>query len=379
MKVLVCRDRNILSMKLCVSLVNLLSQKGFDVFLLGDTYNKTGEDVIGLNPKVQFINLNAKTKNVFLNCYRRVREKCLLPYFRYNKIIKKINPDIIITFFPNDLYRVTRFQNHDVPIIQMIHCYPPSLFYKLQKKKNLVRWLIDKSFKKVTVYQVLLESYKNLIPTEFNTKKVVCIPNFCTFPPKEMIRDLNYETKKIIYIARVEEKVKRPHLLIEAFGKIAKEFPDWTVELWGDSKYPEYEKRLMKLAETYGVENRVFIKGFYPKIIEVYAQADIHAFPSLQEGFGLGLVDGMSMGLPSVGFANTPAINELIIDNYNGFLAKDVDDFSQKLKLLMSDKNLRIQMGKNAVTSVEKYTSDAFADAWEKLILETVQSYKKKG
>ena len=45
----------------------------------------------------------------------------------------------------------------------------------------------------------------------------------------------------------------------------------------------------------------------------------------------------------------------------------------------MSDKNLRIQMGKNAVTSVEKYTSDAFADAWEKLILETVQSYKKKG
>ena len=135
----------------------------------------------------------------------------------------------------------------------------------------------------------------------------------------------------------------------------------------------------MKLAETYGVENRVFIKGFYPKIIEVYAQADIHAFPSLQEGFGLGLVDGMSMGLPSIGFANTPAINELIIDNYNGFLAKDVDDFAQKLKLLMSDKNLRIQMGKNAVTSVEKYTSDAFADAWEKLILETVQSYKKKG
>ena len=59
----------------------------------------------------------------------------------------------------------------------MIHCYPPSLFYKLQKKKNLVRWLIDKSFKKVTGYQVLLESYKNVVDTTksitYNDKEVI--------------------------------------------------------------------------------------------------------------------------------------------------------------------------------------------------------------
>ena len=30
--------------------------------------------------------------------------------------------------------------------------------------------------------------------------------------------------KKIIYIARIERNVKRQHLLVEAFGKIAKDF-----------------------------------------------------------------------------------------------------------------------------------------------------------
>ena len=173
MKVLVCRDRNILSMKLCVSLVNLLSQKGFDVFLLGDTYNKTGEDVIGLNPKVQFINLNAKTKNVFLNCYRRVREKCLLPYFRYNKIIKKINPDIIITFFPNDLYRVTRFQNHDVPIIQ-IYIHKKEHWWQRQhvvfSDKINVKELINS---KIPTVEEIEEVTKFLENQELELKKII--------------------------------------------------------------------------------------------------------------------------------------------------------------------------------------------------------------
>lgn len=378
MKVLICRDRNILSMKLVVQFANLLSQKGFEVIILGDTYNKVGKDAVGLSANVQLINLNAPTKNVINNVYRKVREKILLPYFRYNKAIKNIKPDVIVSFFPNDLYRITHFQDHNIPIIQMIHCYPPSLFSKLKKKNLLSRFFISQSLSKVDVFQVLLNSFKDLVPADVNPKKIVCIPNFCTVPPKELQRDLNKETKKIIYVARVEEKGKRPHLLIEAFGKIAKDFPDWTVELWGGRKYPKYEKKLMKLAETYDVENRVFIKGFHQNIFEVYAQADIHAFPSLEEGFGLGLIDGMGMGLPSIGFSETPAVNELIIDNYNGFLVKDVDDFAQKLKMLMSDKNLRIQLGLNAIQSAQKYTAEEFANLWEKLIIETVNEYKSK-
>ncbi len=217
-----------------------------------------------------------------------------------------------------------------------------------------------------------MKSYEKTIAPFYPVKKAVTIPNEVVQIPLEQQADLSVEKKKIIYIARVEKAGKRQHLIVEAFGRIAKDFPDWHVEFWGLEKYQKYNQELLNLASQYGVEDRVHICGYHPCIQDVYREADIHAFPSLHEGFSLALADGMAMGLPSLGFTETPSVNELIIDGHNGFLAENLDDFTNKLKILMESKELRQKLGRNAVEDMKAYTPEIVIGMWDKLIKKTV-------
>ena len=75
----------------------------------------------------------------------------------------------------------------------------------------------------------------------------------------------------------------------------------------------------------------------------------------------------MAIGLPTLGFADALSVNEVIVDGHNGFLAKNLDDFAEKLKQLMSDKELRIRMGQNAIADMKAYAPEVIIGKWEKL------------
>lgn len=371
MKVMVVKDRNVLNTKFLAQFVNSLHRIGFDVTVVCDSYKKQGSGVT-LDDGVQFINLNAKTNNPFFNLYRFLRGKLFRPTARFKKVIAAEKPDVIICYFMVDLVNVLYKQDHDIPVIMMMHGYPPVMLGNLMKKKPYMRAVYRDVMDRAAVFHVLMKSYEKTISGFCTPKRVVTIPNEVVQIPENERADLSVEKKKIIYVARVEKTGKRHHLLVEAFGRLLKEFPDWQLEFWGMRKYPAYERELMELAAKYGAQDNVFIKGYHPKIQEVYRQADIHAFPSAHEGFSLALADGMACGLPSLGFADAPSVNELIVDGHNGFLAKDPDDFTQKLHRLMSEKDLRIAFGRNAARDMAEYAPEKVIELWRRLIVETV-------
>lgn len=371
MKVMVVKDRNVLNTKFLAQFVNSLHRIGFDVTVVCDSYKKQGSGVT-LDDGVQFINLNAKTNNPFFNLYRFLRGKLFRPTARFKKVIAAEKPDVIICYFMVDLVNVLYKQDHDIPVIMMMHGYPPVMLGNLMKKKPYMRAVYRDVMDRAAVFHVLMKSYEKTISGFCTPKRVVTIPNEVVQIPENERADLSVEKKKIIYVARVEKTGKRHHLLVEAFGRLFKEFPDWQLEFWGMRKYPAYERELMELAAKYGAQGNVFIKGYHPKIQEVYRQADIHAFPSAHEGFSLALADGMACGLPSLGFADAPSVNELIVDGHNGFLAKDPDDFTQKLRRLMSEKELRIAFGRNAARDMAEYAPEKVIELWRRLIVETV-------
>ena len=76
------------------------------------------------------------------------------------------------------------------------------------------------------------------------------------------------------------------------------------------------------------------------------------------------------MGLPHIGFKDAHSVNEIIIDGHNGFLAEDVDDFAQKLKMLMEDKDLRIKFGQNAREDMKAYAPEILMKQWDNLFKE---------
>ncbi len=375
MKVMVVKDRNVLNTKFLAQFVNSLHRIGFDVTVVCDSYKKQGSGVT-LDDGVKFINLNAKTKNPFFNLYRFLRGKLGRPTARFKKVIAAEKPDVIICYFMVDLVNVLYKQNHHVPVIMMMHGYPPVMLGNLMKKKPYMRAVYRDVMNRAAAFHVLMKSYEKTISDFCAPKRVVTIPNEVVQISENERADLSVEKKKIIYVARVEKAGKRHHLLVEAFGRLLKDFPDWQLEFWGMRKYPAYERELMELAAKYGARDNVFIKGYHPKIQDVYRQADIHAFPSAHEGFSLALADGMACGLPSLGFADAPSVNELIIDGHNGFLAKDLDDFTQKLRRLMSEKELRMTFGQNAARDMTEYAPEKVIELWRRLIVETVGENK---
>lgn len=386
MKIMFIRNRNVLNTKWLVQYINALQEKrpDYDISVVCDTYKKVGNE-LSFNPKIKLINLDGQTDNSLTNLYHRVRCKTTPGWFRHKKLIEKEKPDVIICYFPTDLFNVTMFQHHNIPIIMMLHNVPDvilgkyknnpidSNFENLHKEFQPLRWLHHKSFKQVSVWQVLLSSFKPLIDKEFNPQKVVAIPNMVQQLSPQDYADLTVEKKRIIYVARIERDVKRQHRLVEAFGKIAQDFPGWTIEFWGIHKYPQYGEEIMAIARHYNVQDRVFIKGYTTDILSVYKSADINAFPSKYEGFGLGIADGQAAGLPTIGFADAPAVNELIINNRNGFLVSGIDDFATKLAELMRNRDLRIKFGHNAIEDVKTFAPDNVIAKWTSLIDETVK------
>lgn len=371
MKILVLRNRNVLNVKWMVYFVNLLSEQGHEMVVVADTYAKLGSGC-DFDRKVKLINLSGKTDNFLLNLYHKIREKIIPPYWRYKKVIKREKPDILIAYFPVDLFNATFFQNHNIPIIQMIHGYPPAVLSKYLQKRYWVGSMYRKAFSQVSVFQVLLPSYKDTIKF---ANEVTDIPNV-VFPVKqENSANLTDEKHTIVYVARVEEKGKRQHLAVEAFGKIAKDFPQWKMEFWGTCKYPEYEKKLNDLAKKYHIEKQVRLCGYNDHIEEVYKNADLQVFPSAHEGFSLGLTDGMAAGLPSIGFSDAPCVNELIHNGENGFLVNDVDEFAEKLRILLADKDLRIRFGKQARKDMDAYTPEKIIARWNNLLNYVKEKY----
>lgn len=277
-------------------------------------------------------------------------------------VLETIQPEVIVSFQPAASKMLLCDLKTTIPVITMSHGDPEDYFHIYPKEEI-------PALEKSAVCQVLLPSFAQHILTHLPNARTVVIGN--AIPQYEEQADLMAEKEqyKILFLGRLSKNHKRPHLLIEAFAKIADEFPNWIVELWGAEDGKAYYKELQLMIKKYGLEKRVFLKGATKNVAAVLKEGDIFAFPSAYEGFGLSLGEAMSMGLPAVGYRNCSAVNELITDGENGFLCEDgIADLSEKLSLLIQNRNLRIQMGNVAKSSMRKYAPTLIWEQWDSLI-----------
>lgn len=99
-----------------------------------------------------------------------------------------------------------------------------------------------------------------------------------------------------------------------------------------------------------------------------FSKSSICAFPSKYEGFPLSLCEAVASGIPVIGFQDASGVSDLIKSEKNGFLVKDVSEFSEKLEWLMKDDNLRNQLGNEAYSIVSIYSEDKIVLKWEEVI-----------
>lgn len=99
--------------------------------------------------------------------------------------------------------------------------------------------------------------------------------------------------------------------------------------------------------------------GYRSDVLKLLKQCHIVAFPSYyMEGLPKSLIEANAVGRPII-TSYSVGCKETVIDGYNGFLVapKDIDALTEKLDTLLSDKELRQRMGRNAREYAEKYFS----------------------
>lgn len=103
-------------------------------------------------------------------------------------------------------------------------------------------------------------------------------------------------------------QVKGHCYLIEAFHRLKDKYPHAQLAIIGEGKE---RQALQRQIEKLGLEGRVHLLGFRADALRYARAFDIWVMPSLAEGLGLALLEGMSGALPVIA-SDVPAMRPLI-------------------------------------------------------------------
>ncbi len=231
------------------------------------------------------------------------------------------------------------------------------------KKRKIESVGIKIPDKIIAVSKYIKEGWKKLYGL---TKKINVIHNGIDlnikFPKYE--KDID-----ILFFGRLI-KIKGVDTLIKAVSLLLPEHKNIKIKIIGEG--PE-KNNLIKLSKRLGVNNNIEFAGYLKDFIlrENIVRSKICIFPSFKrEGVMTTLLEA-SLGKCCVLASNACSIPEYIKNNFNGLLfnPQDYKGLSEKIRLVIQDKNLRNKLGCNAYKTVKEWS-------WEKQAKKLLKIYK---
>jgi glycosyltransferase involved in cell wall biosynthesis len=165
-------------------------------------------------------------------------------------------------------------------------------------------------------------------------------------------RQASPDNSIILHVGKFDHN-KGQDVLIDAFSRIAEEFPGTLLHLVGGSG--SHLESLRQQVQTLQLAERVrfFTDVPFAEIPGHFAQASLFAFPSRQEAFGLVLLEAGTCALPVVA-SRVGGIPELIKDGETGLLVEpgDAAALAAALRTLLGDTALAAQLGQRLTARV---------------------------
>ncbi len=112
-----------------------------------------------------------------------------------------------------------------------------------------------------------------------------------------------------------------------------------------------------------GVSDRFTILGFQDDVVSFLRSIHVFTMPSLKEGFSNALIEAMAVGVPPVATA-VGGNPEAVRDGQDGFIVP-LDDkglFTDRVKTLVLDENLRHRMRTSAIERADKFSITRMLD-----------------
>lgn len=265
-------------------------------------------------------------------------------------------------------------------IIYTKHCdFEPSKLYKY----GIVKKMFGNFTKKLADCIIATSEHTkmNLIKQGVDESIIVSIPNgtdgFKRYSKEkidEIKRKYNINNEKTIgYVARLVE-LKGHKNLFDAVKIINDNSNiEFKCLIAGDG---DYKEELLKYVEEFKIADKVDFVGFVKDVEEFLNIIDIQVNCSyLSETTNLALIEGMSIGIPSVA-TNIGGTPDMITDGVNGYVVpiQDPDKLAEKLIDIIHDDELYNKLSVNSEKIFEeRYTSDKFAKSIEDVYTKILQ------
>lgn len=289
----------------------------------------------------------------------------------YDQKFRKIQPDVILAVERGYHDFVIPYVNPEIPKVREFHFSKGAVRLRAQLMKSfktrfrykILYGMLYKQFKK---YDKLVLLTKGDQEAEDYGDNTIVIENMIESYPETAS---SLTDKKVISIGSMNDDRKGFDKQIKIWKTIAKSFPDWTLNIYGDGiRFPHYEKMILEEQ----LQDKVILHGRSNEIPEKLKESSIFVMTSEAEGLPMVLIEAMSSGLPCVSYDCPTGPSDIIKDGEDGFLINlnDESSFKEKLQGLMENENLRKEMGQKARENVKRYLPESIMPKWQKLFQE---------
>jgi glycosyltransferase involved in cell wall biosynthesis len=275
--------------------------------------------------------------------------------FLFRKVMKDVNPDVIISFLTRtNVLTLLAVSGLNISVVVSERNNP-----ELQPFGpiwiGLRKILYPRAFGLVTMTRGSLEYF----PKRMRRRGWV-IANVVDLPSGWQRKRGHYT---LAAVGRLTHQ-KGFDLLLEAFAKIAQQFPEWNLTIWGDG---EDRAKLEALRERLQLVDRVKMPGITSKPGIWIETADVFVLSSRYEGWGIVLLEAMAAELPVVSFNCEWGPGTMITDGHDGLLVPvgDVDGLAGALTKVLGDEELRNRLAQNAADTAQRYTPDRIMADWD--------------
>lgn len=312
-----------------------------------------------------------KWKNILFQLFYFIRKQIVIPFLSYYH-----STDLV---FSPDIMSPIWARGKKVSVIHDTVFWDNPTHYQRHWLRYYLFFLEHGLKKNGSIITVTNYSKNRLaeIPSFVNNKIKVVYPasELSYFESKNRVDDSKPNFRYFLHVG-VLEKRKNLGLLIESFSMLIKleGYADFKLVLIGQKgpreTLDDYDN-LKNLVRQLGLEEQVIFTGYVGinKLISFFENAFVYIFPSLNEGFGLPVLEAFSFGLPVI-ISNQGALMEVAGGAALIFEKNEPEILFHSMKHLAENPNLRKKLSYNGRMRLNEFSPGNFFKSLEKAFKE---------
>jgi len=322
-------------------------------------------------PNLEFIprcSMDGTTANALWHLFKyhdfarsRSYDACLFPAAHKQPPYKSPCPTIGVVHDMAAYWGTRRTREHLGAVLRVVL---PNSLRRLDRIIAVSGWVKQELIELVGVKESLIEVVPNGIDHS------AFYPRPQSEESELLIQPFSFRRPYILCVSRIDHPVKNHIRLIKAFGvfKERTRCPHRLVLAGADSNNAAKVKAAVAGSAWRG---DIFFTGHFPvkSLPELYSGADFAVFPSMYEGFGMGVIEAMASGIPTA-CARAASLPETAEHAALYFDPRDPEDMADRMAALACDRTLHQECRRLGLERAKAFSWDRCAQRTLEIIQE---------